>query len=127
MAPERYLLLGFFKELIDISIKFPGKPGWGNACSHLIDQLILYQPRFISKIEGDYTNDFHEFRLNGAGLKLNWRVVRRGEFLTKNGDECGPLQIAMFQCYIGGDQKKDYPEFVEAAEAFIKKRGVNHR
>jgi len=114
MAPERYLLLGFFKDLIDLSIKFPGRTGWGCPCSYLLEKLLLYQDNFIKKITGDYTGDFHEFRLNGAGLKMNWRVVK-----TEHSSR--------FQCYIGGDQKKEYPAFVEAAETFIKKRGVNHR
>lgn len=128
MAPEKFLLLSFFKDLIDLSIKHPGRVGFGIPCSYLLSKLILHQEHFIDTIKGDYTNTFNEFRLNGAGLKMNWRVIRENKMLTDSPDDnCGPIKVAKFQCYITGDQKKDYPEFVEAAEKLIKSRGANHR
>jgi len=121
MSPERYNLLYFFRELIQLSIKFPGRPGWGHACSELLDSLILKQEHFINRIINDDSGDFHEYRLNGAGLKMNWRVLR------KSHHEDAPLSHPKFQCYITGDQKKDYSDFVVMAEKHIQERGVNHR
>jgi len=114
MKPERYNLLYFFRELIQLSIKYPGPPGWGHACSELLDTLILKQDHFINRIMIDDSGDFHEYRLNGAGLKMQWRV-------NKEGDS------SKFQCYISGDQKKEYDDFVVMAEKHILERGVNHR
>lgn len=132
MNPERYNLLYFFRGLIQLSIQNPGKPGWGHACTELLDTLILKQTRFIDRIVNDHTGDFHEYRLNGAGMKMYWRVVRKNEHLTnphvlQTSDNCGPVASERFQCYLSGDQKKEYEDFVIAAEQYIFEKGCKHR
>lgn len=125
MEPESYNLLYFFNEIIKIGHRNPGRPGWGHPCDHLIEKLVLTRDKFIKQIEGDYTNHSHEIRLNGAGLKMYWEVRRANRMLTKSPDDNqGPIQISRFVCSIGGDQAKDYPEFVEKARKFLKERGV---
>ena len=112
---DQWKLKRFFCELIMLSYSNPGRPGFGNPMSWLIEQMCVYQDKFLGRVCGDYTGDFHECRLNNAGLKFNWRVVRG------NGD------WRQFQCYIGGDQAKDYPDLVEKAKEIIKQYGYNHR
>ncbi len=125
MQAESYNLLYFFNELIKIGHRNMGKPGWGHPCDHLIESLVLTRDKFIKKIEGDYTRSSHEFRLNGAGLKMHWEVVREKKMLTRSGDDNqGPIETNHFICTISGDQAKDYPEFVEKARKFLKDRGV---
>ena len=124
MEAESYNLLYFFNELIKIGLRYPGRPGWGNPCSHLIEALVLTREKFVDRICNDYTRSSHEFRLNGAGLKMYWEVRRENKMLTKSPDDHqGPIQISKFVCSIAGDQAKEYPEFVEAARKFIKQRG----
>jgi hypothetical protein len=123
MSPERYQLLIFFRELIQLSINYPGRSGWGHACSELLSDLILAQNHFIDRIVGDYSGEFNEYRLNGAGLKMHWKV-KRDKIVISNSQV---TERAHFQCYISGDQKKDYDDFVVMAEKYIKKRGCNHR
>jgi hypothetical protein len=112
MKPERYNLLHFFNEIVNLGIRNPGRPGWGNPCSHLVESLILIQKKFISGIIEAKPNDSNEYRLNGAGLKMYW----------ENRQERGSDHIN-FVCSIGGDQAKEYPAFVAAARKFIKERG----
>jgi hypothetical protein len=116
---ERYQLLYFFKDLIELSIKYPGDPGFGIACSELLQAMMLRQDSFINKILKDDSTDrhmFHEYRLNGAGLKMHWKVKR-----TTGAD------FDTFQCYISGDQVKQYADFYVQAKEYIRKRGYNHR
>lgn len=127
MTPEKFNLLYFFKEIIDFGLRWPGRPGFGSPISYLLEKLILRQNAFILKIQNDHSGDFHEMRINGAGLKMNWRVVRENKMLTDSPDDNqGPIEVAKFQCYITGDQKKDYPEFVTAVEGLIRRRRANH-
>lgn len=100
---EKYQLRHFFHELILIALKHPGKPGWGNPCSRLIESLVMRPDLFAKKIYGDYTYEGHEYRLNNAGLKLYWRVDRERRF----------------SCRIGGDQAKDYLEFTAKGNRLI--------
>ncbi len=111
MEAESYNLLYFFNELIKIGLRYPGRPGWGNPCSHLIESLVLTRDKFVDRICNDYTRSSHEFRLNGAGLKMYWEVRREKDKQSK------------FVCSIAGDQAKEYPEFVEHARKFVKERG----
>lgn len=127
MSPERYNLLYFFRELIQLSITYPARPGWGHACSELLDDLILTQNHFIDRIANDYTGDFHEYRLNGSGLKMHWRIKRENVVQFSSPEGTKPTQVERFQCYISGDQKKDYDDFVTMAEKYIEERGCNHR
>jgi hypothetical protein len=34
MKPERYNLLHFFNEIVNLGIRNPGRPGWGNPTSY---------------------------------------------------------------------------------------------
>lgn len=118
-------ILYFFHDLVDLAIRIPSKPGWGNACSHLLSDLILRQVTFLSKVLAN-DGDFHEYRLNGAGLKIHWRIKRKQRFEDDNSDN-PPIETAKFQCYISGDQAKEYPEFVKEATEYIRRRGFSHR
>ena len=75
---DRLQLLYFFWELIKLGIKYPGRPGFGWPCSNLLEAMMLKQNFFLNRIMGDFSNDSNEYRLNGAGLKLHWRVDRYG-------------------------------------------------
>lgn len=106
---ETYQLRNFFNELIVIALKHSGKLGWSNPCSYLIESLIMRPNKLIDRIKGDYTKQGHEYRLNGAGLKMYWHLNRNNRF----------------SCRIGGDQAKDYLEFTVKANALIKDLGYS--
>jgi hypothetical protein len=77
------------------------KPGWGHACSYTVRE-----ERSLEKMARDIvTDDSHEFRLNGAGLKLYTRGVKVGIM----------MRHVQFNMRVGGDQASAYPEFVEWA------------
>ena len=82
---------------------------YGNPCINLMEQLVLYQQGFIACFLNaeDTSCDSHEFRLNGAGLKLLW-VKYQGRYWMS----------------IAGDQKDLYPEFVKMAKEFLKLKGI---
>jgi hypothetical protein len=109
---EAYQLKYFFKDLIQLSIKYVGDPGFGIGCSELLEAMMLRQEPFINRIleDDDHGRMFHEYRLNGAGLKMHWRL--------KDGN---------FKCYISGDQVEHYADFYVQAKELIRKRGYNHR
>lgn len=115
---ERYQLLYFFNDLIQLSIKYPGDPGYGIGCSELLNAMMLRQETFINRIMEDDSGkfDFHEYRLNGAGLKMHWRVQRTTG-----------ARFDSFKCYISGDQLKQYADFYVQAKELIRKRGYKHR
>lgn len=113
---EAYQLKYFFKDLIELSIKYPGDPGFGIGCSELLQALLLRHEHFINKFIKDRENSFHEYRLNGAGLKMHWKIERE-----KYEDP------GKFKCYISGDQVKQYADFVFNAKMLINQRGYNHR
>lgn len=98
---ESYRLRQFFLGLIKIALRYPGVIGF--PCSYLLEQMVMRNDSFIRRIEGDYTFDSHEFPLNGAGLKMYWRMDRDRRF----------------SCRIGGDQAKDYSYFVSLANQLI--------
>lgn len=107
---EKFRLRMFFNEMIQLMYRHPGKPGFGNPVSWLIEQMCVYNEKFINRITGDYSGDSHECRLNNAGLKFFWSVERNG------GD-------AKFRCRIGGDQVREYQDYVDAANELIQKYG----
>ena len=109
---EKFRMCMFFCELIQLMYRHPGKPGFGNPVDWLIEQMCVYQERFLSRIMGDYSGDRHECRLNNAGLKFHWWVDRTGSH-------------PQFYCYISGDQAKDYPDYVKAATDVIRRYGYN--
>jgi len=110
MKTDRHALHYLFNDLIKLSVEYPGDRGWGIGCSSLLETMILRQKTFIDKILDDDSGDFHEYRINGAGLKMHWRVV-----------------FGKFQCYISGDQVAPYADFVVHAKELIRKYGCNHR
>ena len=81
-------------------------PKYGDPCSHLLESIILYPDNFIKKMSDTQGPDSHEFRLNGAGLKMRWLHYKNRMYIT-----------------ISGDQKDLYPVFVNEAEALLKKEG----
>jgi hypothetical protein len=101
----------FFLELLELSY-LNIRPGWGNPCSELLKKMCIYQDVWLNKITGDYTNNSHEFRLNGAGLKMHWRVDK---------------ETRKFTCNVSGDQVCEYPIFVAKAKEIIKCYEFNRR
>jgi hypothetical protein len=76
-------------------------PGWSHACS-----ATVREERSLERMARDIvTDDSHEFRLNGAGLKLYTRGVKVGIMRRE----------VQFNMRVGGDQASAYPEFVEWA------------
>jgi len=110
---DRFVLKQFFHELLELSYNDLGLKG-GNPCSHLLEVMCVRQEPFLDKIMGDYTGESHEFRLNNAGLKWHWSVIREGD-------------KAVFHCHISGDQAKDYPFFVAQGRRLIMKYGFHKR
>jgi len=108
---DKFKLKSFFLELLELSYQ-DIRPGWGNPCSILLNKMIMYQDPFLDNILGDYTNESHELKLNGAGLKMYWKVNRE------------PRE---FKCNISGDQSREYPMFVAQARQLIKKYKFNKR
>lgn len=106
---ERFILKQFFLELLELSYKDISS-FMGNPCSELLKKMCLRQDPWLDRIEDDYTNESHEMRLNGSGLKMHWRVNK---------------DTRQFTCYISGDQVLDYQLFVARARNVIKKYGFN--
>ena len=111
---DKFRLRMFFCEMINLMYKYPGRRGFGNPVSWLVEQMCVYQDKFLNRITGDYSGDSHECRLNNAGLKLHWRVDRSGK-------DC------RFVCYISGDQAKDYPDYVVHAKELMRKYNFDKR
>jgi hypothetical protein len=114
---EKHQLRYFFWELLRIAYKCPGPNGWGNPCSHLLEYICTRPSALIDRIAGDFSNDSHEFRLNGAGLKMYWIVERENKIPCSDS-----TSRCKFKCRIGGDQANMYPEFVEAANQYLKEK-----
>lgn len=80
----------------------------GFLCSH--------EQRTIERYADEIVNgDQHEYRLNGAGLKLYTRGVRVGYDLS-----------VTFSMNVWGDQRADYPQFVEFANARLDELQLRH-
>ena len=100
---DKYVLLQFFHELIQLAINMePNK--YGSPVSYLLENLILYQEIFLEKILVERSHSF-EVRINGAGLKMYIRT--------------NPSRIT-----IGGDQADLYPEFVARVRDLIREHGL---
>ena len=108
---DRFTLKMFFWEMLELSYN-DLRTGWGNPCSHLLKEMCMRQDPWLDKIEGDYTGNSHEVRLNDAGLKMHWRVDR---------------ETRQFKCHISGDQAREYPMFVAQARRLIMKYNFNKR
>ena len=105
---DKYRLRAFFYALIMLDFKYKEMYSLGSATSELLKNMCMHQDHWLSRIQGDYTGDSHEFRLNGAGLKMYWKVDRQSDG---------------FKCRIGGDQAKDYSLFVAEANQLIEMYG----
>jgi hypothetical protein len=117
---EMFRIKSFFHEMLELSYT-DLRSGWGNPCCHLLESMCMYQESFLKKIEGDYTNHSHEYRLNNAGLKMYWTVRRDNRYArtsAMSGDRT-------FKCTISGDQAKEYPMFVAKATLLINKYKFN--
>lgn len=103
-------LVSFFLWLVNESIKstYASEMRSGHACKGIIEDALLWgiEAFTIRIMEGDGT----EYRLNSAGLKLYIDINK-------------PLNRV--KVHIGGDQKGDYPTFVESVAAEIKRRGLD--
>ena len=54
---DKYVLRMFFYELLLLGWQYPGTIG--NPVSWLLEQMCVFQDRFLRRIMGDYTNDYH--------------------------------------------------------------------
>jgi len=111
-AADKYRLRDLFLTMIQIGVAHPGRPGFGWPCSQLLEAMLMRQDKFLDRIAGDYTGDCHEYRLNGAGLKMIWDVDK---------------ETGRFYCSVSGDQRKDYPEFAEAIDIVLYNRECHRR
>ena len=102
---DDYRIRNFFYELIRLSLRYDYTRE-GSPVSGLIEQMCLYNESFIKRIMGDRTDEPHEFRLNGAGLKMLWRVHKDHLIIR-----------------ITGDQVDMYPMFVDEARKLVRKFG----
>jgi hypothetical protein len=82
----------------------------GAACAKLIDDLVAQgRTQFVdqhTQIPGP-----NEYRLNGAGLKLEYEVES-----YRDGDE---VRVYVAKLKLGGDQVADFPAFVRAAQPIL--------
>ena len=100
-----------FHKLCLLGVEYPGKD-WSNPCSHLMEVCVTRPGSLAELITTDFTCESHEFRLNGSGLKMYWRVEK-----TANGRK---VFIT-----IGGDQVDDYYCFVFKARELLNKLGYD--
>ena len=103
----KFKLRNLFWQLLKLANQYRD-PIYGDPCTGLLEQMCLYQDSFLACFENakDTCCDSHEYRLNEAGLKLNWMKYKG--------------RIWMDIC---GDQKGLYPQFVLAAEETLRMYG----
>ena len=105
---RKFALRMFFDEIITLShtrgMLVEGITGGGYPLSGLTNDD-LKKRRLVKRIAGATDSDSHEFRLNGAGLKLYWRLDQEHDLLKIS---------------IGGDQAKDYPFFTAHVRNILK-------
>ncbi len=114
---DMFKIKTFFHELLKLSY-IDIRSGWGNPCSHLLEDMCIRQETFLKKIEGDYTSNSHEYRLNNAGLKMHWSMRRSGTYHGSDRE---------FKLTISGDQVREYPMFVAKARRLIEEYKFNRR
>lgn len=113
MITDKFKLKHFFWELCQIGVNDHAKhPTFGFATSKLMEDMFTRQEQLLDRMLNDYTGEGHEYRLNGAGLKMYWRM-------RKDGDK------RHWVCSISGDQAKDYPFFMMGARQMIKNYGCS--
>jgi len=107
-------IIHFLSELNILGILLPGKVGFGYATSALMEYTtergsIL---QFVNEMEKASKKDpfSHEYRLNGAGLKMLWEWN---------------LSKSKIKFVICGDQREYYPEFAKSADILIKENKFN--
>lgn len=109
MATEKIDIRMFLTDLVRLGLLWPGPAGFGSPVSELVSTCFrIGVSTFVDRIYGDYTGESHEFRINGAGLKLIWEMDRKDR----------RLKVSLV-----GDQKDNYPEFSAEVRELIKERG----
>lgn len=103
----KYRLRMLFWQLLKLANQYRDSH-YGDPCTGLLEQMCMYQDSFLSCFINakDTCCDSHEYRLNEAGLKLNWTKF--------NG------RIWMDIC---GDQVSCYPMFVATARETLRTYG----
>lgn len=105
---RKFALRMFFDEIITLShtrdAMVEAVTGIGYPLSGLVNDDLSKQ-RLIKRIVDTTDSNSHEYRLNGAGLKLYWRIDHMYDLLKIS---------------IGGDQANDYPYFVPHVRNIIK-------
>ncbi len=116
MVLDKFDLKSLFSEMIKLGLEDlrNGKGRtFGNGVAKLLDDMLMRQEPLLSCILGNYEGDEgHEYRLNNAGLKMNWRVVRHYKDNSRR-----------FMCVIAGDQFDDYEVLGPQLRSLIKQRG----
>ena len=115
MVSDKFDLKMLFKEMIELAIEDMRAPEsesarMGFGCSKLLEDMLARQDPLLDRILNDYTNDSHEYRLNGAGLKMHWRMYKNEN-------------VRKFLCTISGDQFKDYEVLGTQLRMLIKQAG----
>jgi len=109
MYDRKLVLRWLFNELIKLSHRVDMMEeaivGGGYPLSGLVDSIINPFGRIlVDNIVDSTDSNSHEFRLNGAGFKLYWRLDQRHNLLKIS---------------VGGDQAVNYPHFVAAMRQII--------
>jgi hypothetical protein len=101
-------VLTVLRQLVFIGITLPSKDeGMGSPVRGLVEEALSRGLRpTAAAMEGRPSHG--AFRLNLAGLKLFWRTDRGGNTVF----------------FIGGDQERYYPEFVQAARDYLQREGL---
>jgi hypothetical protein len=80
------------------------------ACGQLIEEVVAQgRTQFVD--QHTQTPGPNEYRLNGAGLKLEYEVES-----YRDGDD---IRVYVAKLKLGGDQVADYPAFVRAAQPIL--------
>ena len=116
---DAFRLKLFFNELLKLSYN-DIKPGWGNPCSHLLDDMCMRQEPFLDRIMNDYTGDSHEYRLDNAGVKLYWHMRKDDRYARTSA-----MSERRFRCRIGGDLLREYPMFGAQVRSLILQYNFN--
>ena len=97
-------------DLCKASLAAPDKGANARACGQLIKEFVAKGPKKLVESQTQ-TPGPNEYRLNGAGLKLEFNVE-----IFRDSD--GPrVYVGKFR--IGGDQVEQYPAFVQAAQPIL--------
>lgn len=108
MATEKIDIRLFLMDMVKLGLLYPGAEGFGNPVSELVHTCFRTGiTSFVDRIYGDYTGESHEFRINGAGLKMLWEMDNKRRFKVS----------------LTGDQRVYYPRFCIEIDLLIEERG----